>query len=308
MQFRLALVCLLALSHCAMLVAAANAHGATPARAAAPPARVVSLNLCTDQLALLLAAPGQLVSVTYLAHDPHENPYAAAARRIPANYGLTEELLPLKADLYLAGTYTTRPAVRMLQRLGQRVIDVPPADTIPQLRASVRQVAAALGAAARGEALLRGFDADLARAQERARALARPQRVAVYWPGGNVAGTDSLPGALLAHLGLGNLAGVQGARAWSSLPLEDLIILAPDWLVISEPDSAASLRRRLGSHPAFAAIDVPRTTIPSAWWSCGSPALALAATRLVDALAAPRAARAPTDAAALAQLSALVLP
>ncbi|MGA0716208.1 MAG: ABC transporter substrate-binding protein, partial [Gemmobacter sp.] len=32
--------------------------------AAAPPGRVVSINLCTDQLAMMLAAPGQLVSVS----------------------------------------------------------------------------------------------------------------------------------------------------------------------------------------------------------------------------------------------------
>ncbi|MEO0811096.1 MAG: hypothetical protein AAFW82_10790, partial [Pseudomonadota bacterium] len=33
----------------------------------AAPRRVVSMNLCTDQLAMLLAAPGQLYSVSYLA-------------------------------------------------------------------------------------------------------------------------------------------------------------------------------------------------------------------------------------------------
>ncbi len=37
---------------------------------AGPPERVVSVNLCTDQLAMLLAAPGQLISVSHLASDP----------------------------------------------------------------------------------------------------------------------------------------------------------------------------------------------------------------------------------------------
>ena len=43
---------------------------APAAPAGAAPLRVVSINLCTDQLAMLLAAPGQLVSVTHLARDP----------------------------------------------------------------------------------------------------------------------------------------------------------------------------------------------------------------------------------------------
>ena len=37
--------------------------------AAGPPDRVVSVNLCTDQLAMLLARPGQLISVSHLAAD-----------------------------------------------------------------------------------------------------------------------------------------------------------------------------------------------------------------------------------------------
>src|SRR3546814_14947848 len=36
--------------------------------AEAAPKRVASLNLCTDQLLLLLAAPEQIVSVTHLSH------------------------------------------------------------------------------------------------------------------------------------------------------------------------------------------------------------------------------------------------
>ena len=43
---------------------------AAPAAAQEAPARVVSMNLCTDQLAMLLAAPGQLLSVSKLARDP----------------------------------------------------------------------------------------------------------------------------------------------------------------------------------------------------------------------------------------------
>ncbi len=36
------------------------------------PRRVVSMNLCTDQLAILDARPGQLHSVSYLAKRPDE--------------------------------------------------------------------------------------------------------------------------------------------------------------------------------------------------------------------------------------------
>ena len=47
--------------------------------AAQPPQRVVSMNLCTDQLAMMLAGPGQLISVSHLGHDPAVSPMAAQA-------------------------------------------------------------------------------------------------------------------------------------------------------------------------------------------------------------------------------------
>jgi iron complex transport system substrate-binding protein len=43
------------------------ALGPGPSRA--QPSRVISLNLCTDQLLLALADPGAIASVTYLARD-----------------------------------------------------------------------------------------------------------------------------------------------------------------------------------------------------------------------------------------------
>src|SRR5690606_9543877 len=82
-----------------------------------PPRRVVSVNLCTDELAMLLAAPGQLVSVSHIAHDPLSNPMAAAARAYPANYGRAEEIWLLEPDLVLAGEFTAGPVVAMLRRL-----------------------------------------------------------------------------------------------------------------------------------------------------------------------------------------------
>ena len=43
------------------------------------PERVVSMNLCTDQLAMLLAGPGQLASVTYIATHPRASAMAEEA-------------------------------------------------------------------------------------------------------------------------------------------------------------------------------------------------------------------------------------
>ena len=70
--------------------------------AAEPPAkprRIVSLNMCTDELVLRLANPEAIASVTWLSQDPRNANMAEAARRIPANHGLVEQVLAFRPDL-----------------------------------------------------------------------------------------------------------------------------------------------------------------------------------------------------------------
>src|SRR5690606_34859374 len=86
----------------AILLALVCAAGA----ASAAPARVVSMNVCTDQMAMLVAADGQLRSVTHLATDPQTSAMVDEAKAFPVNHGLAEEIFLMRPDLVLAGTYT----------------------------------------------------------------------------------------------------------------------------------------------------------------------------------------------------------
>src|SRR5690606_36868552 len=98
MPSRLGLVWLPAV---ALLLAAA-----ATADAAAKP-RVASINLCADQLVLLLADAEQITTVSWLAADPEESLLAPEARRHALNYGTAEELLRYAPDVVIAGTYTS---------------------------------------------------------------------------------------------------------------------------------------------------------------------------------------------------------
>ena len=55
--------------------------------AEAAPRRVASLNLCTDELLLVLGDPRQIVSVTHLAQEPAETPLWRQARNYRRNDG-----------------------------------------------------------------------------------------------------------------------------------------------------------------------------------------------------------------------------
>ena len=98
------------------VVTAALLCAAVPTRAADPPGRVVSLNLCLDQLALAMAAPGQLVGVSDLSHDSRISPRWREAQALPQVRKRAEEILALRPDLLIVDDFLT-PSLRKTLRL-----------------------------------------------------------------------------------------------------------------------------------------------------------------------------------------------
>ncbi len=111
-----------------------------PANAADIAQRVVSINVCTDQLAMLLAREGQLQSVSYLSRDPQLSVMADKAERLPINHAQAEEVFLQKPDLVLAGTFSSRATVGLLRRLGIRVEEFAPARSFEDIQEHLRRI------------------------------------------------------------------------------------------------------------------------------------------------------------------------
>ncbi|HJQ56255.1 MAG TPA: ABC transporter substrate-binding protein, partial [Vineibacter sp.] len=124
-----------------MSILAAIATACLPASAAEPPTRVVSLNLCIDQLALALAAPGQLVGVSDVAQDPHLSAAWRSARALPAVHMRAEEVLARRPDLVLLNADAPAHVVALLRWAGVRVAMFPEAVTFDSAVDQVRRVA-----------------------------------------------------------------------------------------------------------------------------------------------------------------------
>ena len=116
--------------------------------------KVASLNLCTDELLLLLAAPEQIVSVTHLAQQPAETPLWRRARNYRANDGSLLSVTRLKPDLVVTMGGGARDRLRIAGRLGIRTLDLPFAQSLADVETSVTRLAAALGRPQAGTALL----------------------------------------------------------------------------------------------------------------------------------------------------------
>jgi iron complex transport system substrate-binding protein len=113
----------------------------------------VSLNLCTDELLLLLAGTGQIASVTHLAGRREETPLWEQAQSLPANDGTLAGVAAAQPDLVLTmGGVGDRLA--LAARLGAEIVDLPFPSTLDDVSASIRTVATALGRPQQGEALI----------------------------------------------------------------------------------------------------------------------------------------------------------
>lgn len=253
------------------------------AAVAGPPDRVVSVNLCTDQLAMMLAAPGQLVSVSHLASDPLSSSMVAEAAAYPVNRGGAEQVFLMRPDLVLAGTYTALPTVALLRDLGVEVVQVPPANSLAEAAAQIRTVGRALGQEARAEALAAAFEAELA-------ALAvpgAPATAAMYYPNGYTAGEGTLAADVLHLTGFRNIAAEAGLTGGGVLPLERLVLAAPDVIVTSVPYPGASRAEEILRHPALAAVRAAAGEVRSsdADWVCGTPHILNAVRAMAEARA-----------------------
>src|SRR5436305_6104744 len=108
---------------------------AAPVEAA--PQRVASLNLCTDELLLMLAAPGQIASVTYLAQQAAETPLWRRAARYRRNDGSLISVVALRPDLVVTLAGGGRDRVRIAERPGIPAVELPSGQSLSDVVATI---------------------------------------------------------------------------------------------------------------------------------------------------------------------------
>jgi len=249
------------------------------------PARIVSLNLCTDELVLRLADPARIASVTWLSQDPRNANMAEAARRIPANHGLAEEVLGFKPDLVVAGAYTTRTTVSLLGRVGVAVREFGVPRNLSEMKAQITEMADLLGEPTRGQALLAGIEQRLQALA--ARRVERPLRAIVLRPSGFTVGRGSLVDEILTRAGLVNIAVELGVESYGQIALETVALGRAEILILNEtPDGPPSLAHEILHHPVIERLGdrLKLVALPSRLWTCAGPSVLDAIELLVRAV------------------------
>jgi iron complex transport system substrate-binding protein len=250
------------------------------ALADAVPQRIVSINLCADELLLALADPGQIASLSVYATDPDLSTVVEPAKAFPHAAASAESVVALTPDLVLAGRFTKRDTRDMLTRLGYwlDLLDAP--HSIADSEKQIRHVAALVGHADRGEALIAAIEAAKARA---AAALPGRPTAANYQRRGYVAGSDTLMTELLAVGGFADAGGKLAGKIGGFVPLEKVVANPPDYIVVASADLAAHDEgSALLAHPALLSLypESKRIVLPPKLTVCGGPTLPLALDRV----------------------------
>lgn len=265
-----------------ILMAALMPGMALAKSSAEPPQRAVSMNLCTDQLAMLVAGDDQLVSVSALSQDPNSSAMADAAAAFPVNHGRAEEIHLFEPDLVIAGRFNAGATVSMLQRLDIPVVVFEPANSLSDVRENLRRMGKVLGQAERAEQLIAAFEGRLAILS--ATTLNAPA-AALYFPNGYTRGEGTLVGDIVRVAGFANVASDYGIRTGAHLSLEQLVMAAPELVITGSRHAGYSRSETIMEHPvlAQAAASGAHRGLVNRDWICGTPHV-LAAIERIGAL------------------------
>jgi len=232
---------------------------------------VASINLCADQLVMLLADDNQILSLSNLSHQEAGSYYFEKARAYPVNEGNAEQILTLQPDVVIAGQYSSPHTLALLREVGLQVHTLPIANSIEMMFENIESVSRWVGQEQRGQGMV-------AYLREKLSWRVPPEGplplAAVFDPNGFTSGASSLRGEMIELAGFRNAASEAGIESYGKLSLEALIKLDPDALIES-PYSPGTWSRAqaMNHHPALlsAGIDPQIIPIPSRMMVCAGP-------------------------------------
>ncbi|MBR0716304.1 ABC transporter substrate-binding protein [Bradyrhizobium liaoningense] len=254
-----------------------------PVQSLAAQPRIASMNVCTDQLLLSLADPGQIAGLSRYARDDWQSWRATEARKFPVLSGGAEDILVLKPDVVVASLFDKRSTRDLLRTNGVQLAEFSVPRTMDEVKAQILRMGEIASQPERANAEIARIDAAVRHARETLGQ--RNDRVLPLSRRGWVAGRDSLLGVLLREAGLRSAADELGIKDGAFISLEGILALKPDILLLSEAGNRAEDEgRAFLLHPAlerFYPLD-KRIVIPDRLTVCGGVMLAEALDLLVS--------------------------
>lgn len=241
---------------------------------------IVSLNPCSDAVLVEVADPEQILALSSYSSDPASSSMdVAVARRFRAVAGSVEEVIALRPDVVIAGSFLPPATTAALEKAGLVLVRMPIAMNVAESKEQLRRIARLAGRPEQGEALVARIESALVSA---APSRGTPPVSAVVWQsGGIVPGDGTLIADLLRRTGFSNFSASRGMVQADYLPLENILANPPQ--VIFVAGDLQSEEDRLLRHPALAQLDgTDKARFDASLLWCGGPTIIRAAQRLAE--------------------------
>ena len=241
--------------------------------------RVLSINLCADQMVLLLADPAQILALSTLSQDPPGSYFHDKALPYAQANPTAEDIVPHEPDVVIAGPYTSHYTTSLLEELGIKMESLVIANSIASMLENIERVGRIVHQEARAADLVAQLTERLAQLSARVDELDNQQHekrptAAVYSTNGYTVGNDSMRGEAMRLAGWHNVAADVGIESYGVLNLENLISLNPEALIESPYSSGTYSRgQALTQHPALrqSGLDPLLISLPSNQTICAGP-------------------------------------
>jgi iron complex transport system substrate-binding protein len=237
--------------------------------------RVVSINMCTDELLLDLAHPRQIAGLSPFAKQAARAGGAERLAGLQILSGTAEEIIVIKPDLVVSSSFMKRETRAILRNRGAALHEFNIPRSLAEVKAQITRFGTLTGNPEAATA--RNAEIDAALALLRAVATGRSLRVLPLARRGWAEGPETILSDILSQAGLVNVTAELGLRHGGFLGLEAIVQLRPDAVLMSQDGGMAEDQgRALLLHPAVAQLFPPerRILLPDHLTVCGGPSVA----------------------------------
>jgi iron complex transport system substrate-binding protein len=202
---------------------------------AAPPERIASVSLVSDEVLLSLIEPERIAAVTALALDPAISNVAVQAQDIPNTIVASEDtefIISLEPDIVFVASFTTPEVVQQLKDAGLTVFATGYPIGFQQIKDNITLLGQAVGAEARAAELVAWMDSEIANVSG---IVARDNIVSALYltPGNYTSGVDSSISEVIAAANGIDVAAQAGIEQFAPVTDEFIIEQNPDVILLS---------------------------------------------------------------------------
>lgn len=200
------------------------------------PQRILALSMSTDEIVLGMVKPDKVIAVNSMLDDPVSSNIPDIGKQIPTKIKnpTAEDIYSMSPDLVIVPDWNNAKIIDGLRGLGLKVIVVPGAKNIDEVKLSVQMIADAINEHEKGVRLVSMMDNKVAEIQAKVAKIPQNKRKKIVllslMPG--YGGIGSSFDDLCKYAGVINGMAEIGLHNWQPLTKENLVKIDPDILFL----------------------------------------------------------------------------